>query len=90
MFSQTKILFAGLPQCGNRRTECLREYVCVVCVCVVECCVCEAECVWRGASPPCEQQLFVDTGSVLGVGGEEGDLRVIFCQRLQTGEKEAN
>ncbi len=36
-FSQTKIVFAG-----NRRTECLCEYVCVVCV--VECCVCECVC----------------------------------------------
>jgi len=25
-----------------------------------------------------------------GVGGDEGDVRVIFCQRLQTGGREAN
>lgn len=58
--------------CSSVGTE--RQNVCasMFVLCVVECCVCEAECVWHGARPPCEQQLFVDTGSVLGCWGVGG------------------
>lgn len=58
--------------CSSVGTERLNVCVSMFVLCVVECCVCEAECVWHGARPPCEQQLFVDTGSVLGGWGRRG------------------
>lgn len=46
------------------------ECVCVVCGGML--CLWGSVCVWHGASLPCEQQLFVDTGSVLGGWGRGG------------------